>query len=153
MSTPALGSPSLLFNGYLGSFPGIKRPERETNHSPSSSAEVKNGWIYTSAPPICLHVPLALMYTPGFQAVQFLIPRWSYHSFQTERHGRVERMPASYPMGPGLSSGTRRNSSTTFSFRILSNSLFTNHHNTRRYPVSATDGWLCQVHGDIGIVG
>jgi len=120
------------------SFPRIERPERETDHSPSS-AEVKNGWLYTSTPPICLHIPLPLMYTPSFQAVHFLIPCLSYHSFHTEHRGRVERMPASYTIGPGLSSGTRRNSSTTFSVHIISNSLFTNHHTTRRYPVSATD--------------
>ena len=35
-----------------GSFPGIKRAEREVDHSPASSAEVKNGWSYTSTPPI-----------------------------------------------------------------------------------------------------
>jgi hypothetical protein len=29
---------------------GIKRPEREADHSPPSSAEVKNAWSYTSTP-------------------------------------------------------------------------------------------------------
>jgi hypothetical protein len=29
---------------------GIKRPGREADHSPPSNAEVKNAWIYTSAP-------------------------------------------------------------------------------------------------------
>jgi hypothetical protein len=29
---------------------GVKRPGREADHSPSSSAEVKNAWIYTSTP-------------------------------------------------------------------------------------------------------
>jgi hypothetical protein len=29
---------------------GVKRPEREADHSPPSSAEVKNAWIYTSTP-------------------------------------------------------------------------------------------------------
>jgi len=33
---------------------GIKQPERETDHSPTSTAEVKNGWRYTSTPPIPL---------------------------------------------------------------------------------------------------
>jgi len=28
--------------------PGVKRPGREADHSPPSSAEVKNAWIYTS---------------------------------------------------------------------------------------------------------
>jgi hypothetical protein len=34
---------------------GVKRPGREADHSPPSSAEVKNVWSYTSTPPIRLH--------------------------------------------------------------------------------------------------
>jgi hypothetical protein len=34
-----------------GSFPGVKRPGREADHSPPTSAEVKKMWIYTSTPP------------------------------------------------------------------------------------------------------
>jgi hypothetical protein len=30
--------------------PGVKRPGREADHSPPSSAEVKNAWCYTSTP-------------------------------------------------------------------------------------------------------
>jgi hypothetical protein len=33
---------------------GIKLPGREANHSPPSSAEVKNAWSYISTPPIRL---------------------------------------------------------------------------------------------------
>jgi hypothetical protein len=33
---------------------GVKRPGRE-DHSPPSSAGVKNAWSYTSTPPIHLH--------------------------------------------------------------------------------------------------
>ena len=33
--------PSLLYNGYRVSFPGVKRPGRGVNHPPPSSAEVK----------------------------------------------------------------------------------------------------------------
>jgi hypothetical protein len=33
-----------------GSFPGVKRPGREADHSPQSSAVVKNAWSYTSTP-------------------------------------------------------------------------------------------------------
>jgi hypothetical protein len=36
--------------GSGGSFPGVKRPGREADHSPPSSAEVKNAWRYTSTP-------------------------------------------------------------------------------------------------------
>jgi hypothetical protein len=41
--------------GTKGSFPGGKRPGREADHSPPSSAEVKNVWSYTSTPPVRLH--------------------------------------------------------------------------------------------------
>jgi hypothetical protein len=34
--------------GTRGSFPGVQRPGREADHSPPSSAEVKNAWSYTS---------------------------------------------------------------------------------------------------------
>jgi hypothetical protein len=30
--------------------PGVKRPGREVNHSPPTSAEVKKMWIYTATP-------------------------------------------------------------------------------------------------------
>jgi hypothetical protein len=35
--------------------PGLKRPGREADHTPPSSAEVKNAWSYTSAPPLRPH--------------------------------------------------------------------------------------------------
>jgi hypothetical protein len=41
--------------GTRGSFPGVKRPRREADHSPPPSAEVKNAWSYTSTPPTRLH--------------------------------------------------------------------------------------------------
>jgi hypothetical protein len=34
---------------------GVKRPEREADHSPPSGAEVNNAWSYTSTPPMRLH--------------------------------------------------------------------------------------------------
>jgi hypothetical protein len=37
-----------------GSFAGVKRKEREADHSPPTSAEVKKIWIYTSTPPYAL---------------------------------------------------------------------------------------------------
>jgi hypothetical protein len=35
---------------YIG-IPGVKQPERESDNSLPSSAEVKNAWSYTSTPP------------------------------------------------------------------------------------------------------
>jgi hypothetical protein len=56
VSRPALGASSLLYNGYRGSFPeAIVQPGRDANHSPPSSAEVKNEWelypLSAQAPP------------------------------------------------------------------------------------------------------
>jgi hypothetical protein len=42
---------------------GIKGPGREADHSPLSSAEVKNAWSYTSTPPIRLHGVAPLSFT------------------------------------------------------------------------------------------
>jgi hypothetical protein len=49
------GSHILLFGGYRGSFPQVKRPGREVNNKPPSSTEVKIWWSCTSALPIYLH--------------------------------------------------------------------------------------------------
>jgi len=44
----------------------VKRPGHETDHSPSSSAGVKNAWSYTSTPPRRLHgVVLSLKNAQG----------------------------------------------------------------------------------------
>jgi len=37
--------------GSRGSYTGVRRPGRETDHSPISSAEIKNGWSYASTTP------------------------------------------------------------------------------------------------------
>jgi hypothetical protein len=44
------GPPSLITLGTMGAFSGLKRPGREANSLPPSSAEVKNAWSYTSTP-------------------------------------------------------------------------------------------------------
>ena len=50
------GPHSLPFDGYRGPFPSVKRPGREVDGSPLSSAEVNNKWRYpTSLPSVCLH--------------------------------------------------------------------------------------------------
>jgi hypothetical protein len=49
--------PSLLSNGYREALSlGVKQPGSEADHLPPTSAEVKNGWSYTSIP---LHVFMA----------------------------------------------------------------------------------------------
>ena len=52
-STPVLGPIQPPIQWVPGSFLGVKQPGSEIAHSPSS-AEVRNVWNSTSAPPICL---------------------------------------------------------------------------------------------------
>jgi len=49
------GPPILLFGGHRSSFLRVKWPGPEVDHSSPSSAEVKNGWSYTSSPPVGIH--------------------------------------------------------------------------------------------------
>jgi hypothetical protein len=54
-SRPALGPTQTPIQRVCGSFSlGIIRPGCEADHSPPSSAEVKNAWSYTSTPPMRL---------------------------------------------------------------------------------------------------
>ena len=61
VSRPAVGSiqpPIQLIPGALSS--GLERPESEADHSPPSSAAVKNAWRCTSTPP-CISMACHLM--------------------------------------------------------------------------------------------
>ena len=51
-SRPALGPPSLHFNGYRLSFPALKRPERGVKHPPTSIADVKERVTSVSSWPV-----------------------------------------------------------------------------------------------------
>ena len=50
--------PSLLLNGHPRSLPGIKRPRREADRSPPSSAKVTNQWHYIPLLPLHAFVVL-----------------------------------------------------------------------------------------------
>jgi hypothetical protein len=50
-----LDLPSLLFNGKQHPLLVVKWLRCDADHSPPSSAKVKNKWSYTSSPSICLH--------------------------------------------------------------------------------------------------
>jgi hypothetical protein len=51
VSRPALGPTQSSIQWVPGELSlGVKRPEREADHSPPSNAEVKNAWSYTSTP-------------------------------------------------------------------------------------------------------
>jgi len=51
VSRPALGPTHPPIQWVLkGSFPGVRQPDLEADHSPPSSAAVKNAWSYTSTP-------------------------------------------------------------------------------------------------------
>jgi hypothetical protein len=50
-SRPALGPTQPPSMGTGGSFPRVKQPEREADHSLPTSTEVKKMWIYTATSP------------------------------------------------------------------------------------------------------
>jgi hypothetical protein len=47
--------PASYATGTRGSFPEIKRPGHEADHSPPSGARAKSAWSYNSTPPIRFH--------------------------------------------------------------------------------------------------
>jgi hypothetical protein len=50
-SRPAMGLTQPPIQWVPGALsPGVKRPGREADHSPQTSAEVKKTWVYTSLP-------------------------------------------------------------------------------------------------------
>jgi len=46
---------NVLLKRNRSSFPGIKRPELEFNHSPLSRTKFETGWRYSSTPLLRLH--------------------------------------------------------------------------------------------------
>jgi hypothetical protein len=55
-SRPGLGPTQPSIQWLPGAVtPGLKQPEREVDHSPPFSAEVKKAWSYTSTAQIRLH--------------------------------------------------------------------------------------------------
>jgi hypothetical protein len=71
---PALGPTQPPIQSVTGTVSlGVKRAEREDDHSPLSSAEVKNAWSYTSA-----------FHTSSWRGYKMRM-RWSEHIAHIER--------------------------------------------------------------------
>jgi hypothetical protein len=94
---------------------GAKRPRREADHSPPSSAEVKNAWSYTPIPPVRLHgvvlnqstgttLPFFFtymsMYTPGLCFLQQIMPN-TYILPKRPCAGLIPPAKESYQMSNG----------------------------------------------------
>jgi hypothetical protein len=54
VQTSSGAQPAFYLMGTERSFPSVKWPGQEADHSPPSSAKVKNAWSYTSTPPYVL---------------------------------------------------------------------------------------------------
>jgi hypothetical protein len=56
--------------------PGVKRPERETDHSSPISAEVKKTWIYIVTPTYVLHGIVLNLLSTGAILLYFINRYW-----------------------------------------------------------------------------
>jgi hypothetical protein len=65
--------------------PGVHEPRREADHSHSSTAETKNEWSHTSAPPACLYCVFGDRYTLPFMPYACCI-------FQQPNHTRFDHL-------------------------------------------------------------
>jgi hypothetical protein len=63
--------------GTRGAFHGVKRLVREADHSPPSSAEVKNAWSYTSTPQY-VFMTLYLLALPAIESAFLLKELWKF---------------------------------------------------------------------------
>jgi hypothetical protein len=70
MHRPALGPTQPPIQWVPVFLPRVKRLGREVNYSPSSSAEVKNGWSYASLALICIHGVGKENFTVPFKTVE-----------------------------------------------------------------------------------
>jgi hypothetical protein len=88
---------------------GIKRPGLEADHSPPSSAEVKNAWSYTSTPPVRLHGGAQLKYRDNFTfthyrtmqlntSVLIVEPRFHHMNVNVDNHNQplVQKVGADF---------------------------------------------------------
>jgi len=58
----------------------IKRPDRQADHSPPSSAEIKNAWSYNSTDPYVFLAWCLVKYRPVAQTTSCDIWKWSTNS-------------------------------------------------------------------------
>jgi hypothetical protein len=91
-------------SGYWSFFAGVKKPNHEVDHSPPSSAEVKNEWIHTSTHPICLY----RMDRHNFTFYNILQSRYwhcSYKDYSTDSEIRYSRTSIIQNKGGGPNFG------------------------------------------------
>jgi len=96
---------------------GVKRLGREADHSPQSSADVKNSWSYTSTPPTRLHgVTLTLTSLDGGSAHRKVSTYTGQHN--TEKRVTSMSFEPHYPIH-GQWDQLRRFMNNKLTFRLL----------------------------------
>jgi len=94
-SRPALGPTQPPIQWVTGTLSlGVKRPGREGDHSPPSSAEIKNAWSYTSTPPYVFMVWYLVKHRDNFTFTFSLLQSCINCAFQLFRlWKRRQRIP------------------------------------------------------------
>jgi len=65
--------PAPYITGTRCSYPGVKWPGHEADHSSPSSAEVRNVWGYTSTPPYIFMAWYLVMHRDNFTIYLYLL--------------------------------------------------------------------------------
>jgi hypothetical protein len=104
MSRPALGPTHSTVQWVpMALSLGVKKPGHEADHSPPSSAKVKNAWSYTSTPQVYLHglvlkhrttLPVIFLPLSGNRFIRgfaYLMPEWSVVQKDMEIYWSRER--------------------------------------------------------------
>jgi hypothetical protein len=81
--------PSLQSNGTRNCFLGVKRPGREADHSPPSSAEVMNSWSYPFPPYAFIPFTVVSRHLPGMKHKSRSLSRGSNHVHFDEGTGAL----------------------------------------------------------------
>jgi hypothetical protein len=99
----ALGPTHPTIQWVLGALSlGVKQPGHEVDHSPPSSAEVKNAWSYTSTPPICFHGVVLNKHRDSF-TFTFYHPAQLLHQFFAKHSTpQVRQIPCKFYPFPTL---------------------------------------------------
>jgi hypothetical protein len=118
-----------------GVLPGLKLLERDTDHSPPSSSQVKNEWSCTSTPPICPHC----MDRDEFNLYTYCLPL--YRTAQAVCYSNAQYSTVQYSIG--------KYTTVQYSTIHYSTLWYSSQHSTLQYNRHSTLQYNTQHYGTV----